>query len=160
KCLYTIYKELGEDKTIMSYVNHFNGEAVDLILSVTDKLSDKDNAMTSFPMLNNRVEIQFNINNLDRPALDIVRTMIHDVLHATMYRWLLDASEHGHLNHDGMTAMQRRNYIIRLRNNFRGLYDYYWKRQVGGWGHEQMASHFMNPIIKAMKDYEPGLPED
>ena len=55
-----------------------------------------------------------------------------------------------------MTQTQQINYINNLRNNFPGLYDYYYyTRRLPDWRQEQMAKHFI-PIIKNVwQEYDP-----
>lgn len=149
--------------TFQNYLSQFDGEfsIANLKLTASTDLPNTVNALTHAPLLNNMVEIEFNLNNLDRPSLDVARTLIHEMIHATMYRWMLIAAETGALEPEGgMTQQQLVNYIENLKDNFPGLYDYYVARNFDDWEHEQMAAHFRDIIEDALKEYDSSYPDE
>lgn len=157
ECLMDVYEAMGEAPTFDGYLQAFDSDAsvANLKFSGSNTLSDTINAQTNPPISNNQIEIEFNLNNLDRPSLDVARTLIHEMIHATMFRWLLESAETGALSpENGMTQTQLINYIDNLKNDFPGLYDYYYDRRLPDWSHEQMAAHFIGIIKNALQEYD------
>ena len=101
------------------------------------------------------IKITFNPNKLDRPKLDVARTMIHEIIHAEMYRKLLEVAGQPNIP-------WTREFINTLRNNYEGLADYYTRywlelpldQQPGDPQHQLMAEHFIDIIIQALKDVD------
>jgi hypothetical protein len=163
ECLMDVYEAMGKAPTFDGYLQAFDSDAsvANLKFSGSNTLSDTINAQTNPPISNNQIEIEFNLNNLDRPSLDVARTLIHEMIHATMFRWLLESAETGALSpENGMTQTQLINYIDNLKNDFPGLYDYYYDRRLPDWSHEQMAAHFIGIIKNALQEYDPSQTEE
>lgn len=82
------------------------------------------------------IEIQLNGNTLNqRTVLGIARTIIHEVIHAELFRKLRSVNK---------------NISI---NDFPGIYDYY-IRHKGNWQHEQMASHYRKTIASILQEFD------
>ncbi len=115
---------------------------------------DGINAETSAPD-NYLITITFNTNNLDRPALSIARTFIHEMIHAEIFRKLLSVAQAPNIT---LTQSQ----VIQLRNDYPGLYDYYmrwnWNIPQGqspsNAQHEAMSTHYRGIIEQALRDFD------
>ena len=163
QCLMNVYEAMGKAPIFDNYLQNFDSDmsVANLKFSGSSTLPDTINVQTNPPISNNQIEIEFNLNNLDRPSLDVARTLIHEMIHATMFRWLLESAETGALSpENGMTQTQLINYIDNLKNNFPGLYDYYYDRRLPDWSHEQMAAHFIGIIKNALQEYDPSQTEE
>ena len=91
------------------------------------------------------ITIRINNNNTNsgvtkRPNLLVAKTIAHEVLHAEMFRKMLSLAKQGHLDFTGWTAEEQTSYIISIKENFPGIYDYY--RRHKNWQHAQMATHY------------------
>lgn len=92
---------------------------------------------------NNEVNILLNENRLNRPVLDIARTIYHEAIHAEMYR---KVREHGNIDNVN-------------ENDYPGIYDYY-RRYIKGWQHELMAQHYVDRIANLLKTFDGGFEDD
>ncbi len=165
ECLWNVFTTMGGLNTFSSYLQPFEGEIAHLIRSASENHNDfpnpNVNAITKPPLNNNNIEIKFNINNLGRPALDVARTLVHEMIHATIFRWMLIAAKTGALMpEEGMSQQELINYIENLRIDFPGIYDYYYKRHTPEWQHEQMAVHFVPIIVSALKEFDDSFDEE
>lgn len=79
---------------------------------------------------------------------------IHEMIHAEVFRKMLSAAQQGHLSTSQYTTQNRIDYVNSLRNNFPGIYDYYVERWKPNWGHQQMAQHYRNTIVGALKEFD------
>ena len=70
----------------------------------------------------------------------------HEVIHAEIYRKMLSAAQKGDLDPANMSPQEQVNYINNLRNDFPGLYDYYYDRYKPTWNHNMMAQHYRSAI--------------
>ena len=91
-----------------------------------------------------------------RPNLMLAKTIIHETIHAEMYRKLLSVANQGHLNFSGQSAQSQKSYMLRIRENFPGIYDYY--RRYKNWQHTQMATHYRQTIASILQEYDTGRP--
>lgn len=78
----------------------------------------------------------------------------HEVIHAEIFRKMLSAAKQGHLNLGLYTTQNRINYMNSLRDNFPGLYDYYWKRYRPTWNHNLMAEHYRSTIADIIEQFD------
>ncbi len=92
-CLNSVYTQLGKAPKFQNYIQNFDGNfsVANLKLTASDQLPNNINAETSAPD-NYLVTISFNTNNLNRPALSIARTFIHELILAEIFRKLLSVS--------------------------------------------------------------------
>ncbi|MFD0991675.1 hypothetical protein ACFQ1U_00510, partial [Tenacibaculum geojense] len=162
-CLKSVYHAMGKASTFMNYLKNFEPEfsVAHLRFSSSTSLANNINAETS-PPNNYLITITFNENNLDRPSLSVARTMIHEIIHAEIFRKLLSAANQPNLNYSQYTDEEWRNFIINLRNNFEGIYDYYlrWRWNVPAGQtpsdaqHEAMAQHYRDIIKQTLMEYD------
>ena len=104
----------------------------------------------------------FNPNQLDRPKLDIARTMVHEIIHAEMYRLLLSKAQQREIPWS-------KQFIESLVNDYPGLYDYYMRYYyydmpngipLGDPQHEMMAQHYREIIENALREYDGSHSDD
>lgn len=67
---------------------------------------------------------------------------------------MLSAAKKGDLNLGQYTTQNRIDYMNSLRNNFPGLYDYYWKRYHPTWNHNLMAQHYRSTIADIAQQFD------
>lgn len=86
-----------------------------------------------------------------RPNLLVAKTIIHEVIHAEMWRKILSVIDNGG-NVDGMTRQQ---WIVKLSNgDYPGIFDYYTRYGVNGFQHPQMAAHYRNVLANILKEFD------
>ena len=127
-------------------------------------IRDRNNGLGShtfgitIPPVNYVTEIQINGNKLSNLSdLGAATTFVHELMHAEIFRKMLSAAQHGdlnHHNHQTYTTQDRINYVNSLKENFPGLYDYYWKRYKPTWNHNMMATHYRNTIADIIQDFD------
>jgi hypothetical protein len=154
-----VYNKLNSSSTgFKNSIKKFDGEfpVSHLKFKESSNLPSNVNAETS-PPSNFLITITLNSNNLNRPNLSIARTMIHEVIHAEMFRKILSIIDNGgDLN--GLTKSQ---WTSKLSNgDYPGIFDYYSRYGVNGMQHQQMASHYISTISNYLKDFQPGLSQD
>ncbi|WP_019037863.1 hypothetical protein [Psychroflexus tropicus] len=87
-----------------------------------------------------------------RPELLVAKTIIHEVIHAEMYRKLLSVLDSG----GTITGVTRQDILDALDGDFPGMYDYY--RRHKNWQHQQMATHYRETLASALQEYDTGIP--
>ena len=80
----------------------------------------------------------------------------HEVIHVEIFRKMLSAAQAGDLDPDNMTQQQQITYIQSLKDNFPGLYDYYYMRNNPTWNHNMMAQHYRNIIADIIEEFNNG----
>ena len=101
-------------------------------------------------------EIQFNENSFASLSdLGIATVFAHEIIHAEIFRKMLSAAKLGSLEDvNNMNAQQQTNYVNSLKNNFPGLYDYYYRRYKPTWNHEMMANHYRSTIADIIQQFD------
>lgn len=105
------------------------------------------------------IEINNNTTNngvTKRPNLLVAKTIAHEVIHAEMFRKLLSLAKQGHLDFTGWSAEEQTNYMVSIKENFPGIYDYY--RRHKDWQHAQMATHYRKSLASILQEYDTGSP--
>ncbi|WP_299157724.1 hypothetical protein [uncultured Tenacibaculum sp.] len=87
-----------------------------------------------------------------RPNLMTAKTIAHEVIHAEMFRKLLSLAKQGNLDFTGWSSQQQKDYIISIKKDFPGIYDYY--RRHKNWQHQQMATHYRQTIADILSDFD------
>jgi len=156
KCVYT---NLNNSSTnFADAIKKFDGEfpVSHLRFENSTTLPSDVNAETS-PPDNYLITIKINSNNLSRPNLSIARTIIHETIHAEMFRKILSILDNGG-DLDGLTAAQ---WTQKLSNgDYPGIFDYYSRYGVNGMQHEQMAAHYISTISDTLEEFQSGLSQD
>ena len=154
-----VYKKLESTSTgFKNAIKKFDGEfpVSHLKLEESTNLSSNVNAETS-PPASYLITITLNSNNLNRPNLSIARTIIHEVIHAEMFRKILSIIDNG----GDLNGLTRSQWTNKLSNgDYPGIFDYYSRYGVNGMQHQQMASHYISTISNYLKSFQPGLSQD
>lgn len=92
-----------------------------------------------------------------RPNLLNVKTIVHEVLHAEMFRKLLSLSNNnGRIDTGKLTSM--------LKNgDYPGMLVYYLRygnKINSSWQHQQMAQHYREVIGRILQEYDTGVNVD
>ena len=167
-CLNSDYTQLGKAPTFQNYLKNFDGNfsVANLKLESSITLPNNINAETS-PPSNYTITITFNANNLNRLGLSIARTFVHEMIHAEIFRKLLSCANLPNLNFNNYSTEEWKNFIISLKDNYPGLYDYYLRyffntpsgQTLSDEQHQLMAQHYRNIIVNALKEYDNTKPE-
>lgn len=98
------------------------------------------------------IKIDINSNNLNRPSLDIARTLMHEIIHAEMYRILLSLAptSNGQINVSELTTML-------TTHNYPGIYDYFRRFGLNNMQHEQMEQHYRDIIKNYLKQIDSSI---
>ncbi|TRO66791.1 hypothetical protein [Christiangramia sabulilitoris] len=90
-----------------------------------------------------------------RPNLLVAKTIIHEIIHAEMWRKLLSlASDNGDIDINKLDQML-------LEGDYPGMLDYYLRygRNINSnWQHQQMAAHYRETIARALQEFDTGTP--
>ena len=170
KCVYKKFRA-GTNK-VSQYLKNFDSSfsAADLKISVDNNFQTNypDNVGASAITLepsNKIVEIVFNNDpNLVTscelsPTIMVGLYLIHEMVHAEMYRRLLKCSNLTYVNTNNMTDSQFKSYMNNVKNNFSEIFSLYknYIYQTNGvqsWQHQAMANNYRNAIKVALKDFD------
>ena len=114
-------------------------------------LPSSTNAQTNYP-IGYWIKIDINSNNLNRPTLDIARTLMHEIIHAEMFRILLSIAP----TSNGQIDVVQLKAMLNARD-YPGIYDYYRRYGVNNMQHEQMAAHFRGIIKNFLKQIDGSI---
>jgi hypothetical protein len=186
ECLKSVYDQMGKATKFKEYLQNFEAEfsVADLRFTTDDNFSvnedaDYHNAMaiTKPPLANNEIKIKFNTdpnttgNILNKPDVFKAVSMIHEIIHAEMYRKMLDAVRAAEINQTSLNWRDWPNntdfedFIESLQNKYEGIFDYYtrydWDTSTpNNAQHQAMASHYRNIVKQALTDYDPTLTDE
>lgn len=138
-------------------MQNFDGEfsVANLILSVGVSANHSTANAVTFAPNNFNIEIMFNSNRLNRPPLDVARTLIHELIHAEIYRKLLSVAQQPEIPWSP-------SFFHSIRNDFPGLYDYYMRWHFNkpdgidstSPQHQLMAEHYRDTIEGALREID------
>ncbi|WP_146746659.1 hypothetical protein [Sinomicrobium soli] len=86
-----------------------------------------------------------------RPNLLVAKTIIHEVIHAEMFRKLLSIANNGG-SLGGLTAEDLNNMFS--NGDYPGIFDYYTRYGVNDFQHNQMAAHYRDVIADALEQFD------
>ncbi len=155
KCVYDKLTESSTD--FKNAIKKFDGDfpVSHLKLIGSTNLPSNVNARTS-PPSNYLITIAINSNKLNRPNLSIARTIIHETIHAEMFRKILSILDNG----GDLKGLTRSQWISKLSNgDYPGIFDYY-SRYGKEMQHQQMAAHYISTISSLLKEFQPGLSQN
>ena len=187
ECLYNAYKRMVKSSSsfnsiLQSFDEDFS--VADLIFTVDDNFStnvDSDYhgafAITKPPLANNKIKIVFNTDSsLDsditkQPDVFKAVSLIHEAIHANMYRKMLDAVREADINQDNLSWRDWPNdtdfgdFIESLENKYEGIFKYYTKFDFdsstpNNAQHQQMADYYRETIKNVLTDFDPSLTEE
>lgn len=160
-CLNTTYDEFNSSSTSFNYfINQFdnNLSLVDVTLSAgVFSASNRIYAQTSV-LSNNLIGIKFNTDLLNRPKLSIARTMIHEFIHALIFKRLLEIS-----NMEGNVLLSLSPAeVVQMKDNYFELWENYTKYQLGiptngivsDFQHQYMAEKYRTVIATALMQFD------
>lgn len=150
-----IYDKLNvSSNQFKNAIQKFDGE-----FPVSHLKSTTNNGLTSnvygetSPPVNFVTEIQFNENSFSKLSdLGKATVFAHEIIHAEIFRKMLAAAQRGTLNSE--TSQQQISLVNSLKNNFPGLYDYYYSRYNPTWNHELMANHYRSTIADIIQQFD------
>ncbi|MFN4764666.1 hypothetical protein ACKGJN_16165 [Gillisia sp. Q332] len=161
-CLYGVYTAMGKATKFKEYLqnfdNNFTNPVANLRLTTgVHPVYPNATAVTDEPN-NYLIKITFNPNLLNRPNIDVARTMIHEMIHAEMYRKLLSIARQPEVPWTEA-------FIKSLKNDFEGLEEYYTRywlewpldQPAGAPQHQLMAEHYIEIIKQTLRDYDDSL---
>ncbi|MBR9916692.1 hypothetical protein GYB29_03150, partial [bacterium] len=102
-CLDSVYQQAGQAITFKNILQNFDEEFSVAHLKLSAGVSQTNpgaNAVTLAPK-DYIIEIMFNPNKLNRSKLEIARTLIHELIHAEMWRKVMSLLDNG-ANLDGL----------------------------------------------------------
>ena len=152
ECIYN--KLLNLSGGFKKAIQKFDGEfpVNHLHFSVSYDLPPNVNGRT-YPPYKFITEIALNGNNFDRPILDIARTIIHEAIHAEMFRKIMSIINNGG-SLEGLTKAQWTEKLS--KSDYPGILDYYTRYGVNNMQHEQMAAHYINIMAGLLKEFDRG----
>lgn len=154
KCVYEKLQELSEG--FSNSIKKFDGDfpVSHLTFNINNSLPDGNYGRTLAPV-NYNITIEMSNTQLGKIS-DIggAVSFAHEVIHAEIYRKMLSAAQTGNLDPDNMTQEQQVNYVESLRDNFPGLYDYYYERHQPTWNHDMMAQHYISTIADIAQEFD------
>lgn len=182
-CLIAVYNKMGGSEAFTKYLNKFDKKmSVADLKFLTDENFSSNRAhkyhdalaLTDPPYNSNLIEITFNTDFstdgyiIEEPDVFKVVTLMHEVLHAEMYRKMLDAliaSDPEASSLKWTTQAQFDAFLNSLKNKYFGIFYYYTRFDFGiptddepnEWQHQQMAQHYRDVIIEVLTDYDPSL---
>lgn len=122
---------------------------------VADDLDDNTRGETSPP---ENFVITITLNNdasnsgYDfRPNLLTAKTIIHEVIHAEMFRKMLSLA-----NNNGSIDVTLLNTMLQ-NGDYTGMLDYYTRYGLNGFQHQQMATHYRETIGRVLQEYDTGI---
>jgi len=155
-----VYDKLTNSSTGFSdAIKKFDGEfpVSHLKFSSDSNMPSNTKKAHTIPPTNFVIEIVLNGNSSKdasyqkRPNLMVAKTIIHEVIHAEMWRKILSIINNGG-NVNGLTAEE---WTSKLSNgDYPGIFDYYTRFGVNGFQHPQMAAHYRDVIADALEDFD------
>ncbi|MEC5167427.1 hypothetical protein RCH18_003183 [Flavobacterium sp. PL11] len=88
-----------------------------------------------------------------RPNLLVAKTIIHEVIHAEMFRKLLSLA-----NNNGSIDVSLVNQML-LQGDYPGMLDYYFRNGSdinSNWQHQQIAAHYRETIARILQEFDTG----
>jgi len=154
-CIYD--KLMNSSAGFKNAIKNFDGEfPVSHLKLITDSGFSQNVYGETYPPVHFVTEIRFNKNSLASLSdLGVATVFAHEMIHAEIFRKMLSAAKIGSLeNVSIMNALQQTNYVNSLKNNFPGLFDYYFKRYKPTWNHELMANHYRGIIADILQQFD------
>lgn len=154
-----VYNKLMASSTgFKNAIKNFDGEFPVSHLKFNLKDLDDDTRGETSPPNKFIIEITLNNDISDsgvnyRPNLLTAKTIIHEVIHAEMFRKLLSlANNNGSIDITILTRMLQ-------QSDYPGMLDYYTRfGGINGFQHQQMAAHYRETIARMLQEFDTGIP--
>jgi len=152
-----VYDKLNQNSTTFATaIKKFDGEfPVSHLKFSMANLGDFVRGRT-YPPENYIITIELNSGQSNsgvgyRPNLLTAKTLMHEVIHAEMFRKMLSlANSNGNINVSNLNT--------RLQNNdYPGMLDYYTRYGINGFQHQQMARHYRESIGRVLQEFDTGI---
>ncbi|OHT47043.1 hypothetical protein B0A71_21685 [Flavobacterium tructae] len=163
KCLMGVYTQLGGSATFQNYLKKFDGDfsLANLTLSVGIDPKHPNASAVTYQPKNGLIEIKFNPEKLNTPALNIAKNFAHEILHAEMFEKLLALSGKKEIPWSA-------EFIESIRDDEPKIAEYYtmylYDIPIGGSisdpQHEYMAQLSIKTIKDILKQYDNTQAED
>lgn len=178
ECLMGVFTQLGGAPTFQNYLRNFDSDfsVAHLKLSADSDFSTKYAAYNSsgaitFGTYNYVIEIIMNIDPTlisslnNHPKIYTALALIHELIHAEMYRKLSSIEGLAYFNPNNYTPEQYNVFLENLKPNFPGLFDYYNRFKASSSNlstaqHQQMAQHYRTIIKETLKHYDNNEHDD
>jgi len=151
-----IYTKLTQTNIMSRYLRQFDGDfpVSHLKFTFNPNLLDDINGRTYKPD-NYWINIALNPRaTATNPTLIVAKTLVHEVIHAEIYRKLLSISQtNGAINETDLLRMLE-------AGDFPGLFDYYSRYTSNQAQHEMMAQHYIDAIAGALKEFDQNQHSD
>jgi len=171
-----IYDKYNEGtNTITQYLQNFEGDfsVAHLRLSTDDDFSinhpDFINAgAVTLPPQNYLIDIIFNTDislpssDHNFPKIILAVEFLHEIIHAEMFRKMLSVASNPNVNFSGYSESEWVDFMVNLRNDFPGIWDYYLRFEVSSPNpsdshHQLMAQHYITIMAQALSDYDDDM---
>ncbi|MGE8342673.1 MAG: hypothetical protein ACN6OI_16715 [Flavobacterium sp.] len=153
-CLFSVFEKLGGSPTFQTYLKKFDSEfsVANLKLTAGNVGMEGSYGKTLMPQ-NSEVVIIMNDRELDRPALDIAKTLMHEMIHAEIFRQLLSMAKT-----NGAIDVNEISRLAQLPNDNQVL-EYYWKYRNGKQdaAHELMSAKYLDVMVSFLKEVDKSL---
>ncbi|NJN27970.1 MAG: hypothetical protein HC819_19355 [Cyclobacteriaceae bacterium] len=139
-----VYDKLVKTNTLKRYVQKFDAKfpVAHLKFELSSSLSSTTNGQTRHTPGSLLINIALNANTLSgRTTMEVARTIFHEIIHAEMYRIVIE-----------------NNYSVSI-NDYPGVYDYYSRYKFNA-QHQQMAAHYIDIIGQALKEFDGAVQSD
>ena len=182
KCLKSVYDKMGKASKFKEYIQNFEATAsvADLRFSTDNDFGNNNQkytnamAITNPPLTSNEISIVFNTdtntsgNIKNKPDVFKAVAMIHEIIHAEMYRKMLDAVRIAQINQTTLqwdtwpNSTDFRDFVESLENKYFGIFNFYtqfeWNTSTPSSAqHQLMADRYRNVIKQALTDYDSTL---
>mgnify|MGYP000748929892 CR=1 FL=1 len=181
-CLKAVYDKMGKASKFKEYLQNFepDGSLADLRFTTDNNFGNNNQkyvnamAITKPPLTSNEISIVFNTdtntsgNIKNKPDVFKAVAMIHEIIHADMYRKMLDAVKESEINQTTLDWRTWPNgtdfddFLESLQNKYYAIFDAYtnfeWNTSTPTSAqHQLMAARYRNVVKQALTDYDSTL---
>lgn len=156
-CVYNKLK--SSSNGFKNAIKKFDGDfpVAHLKFEIDDTMSSNTKKAITRPPENYVIDIVLNGNPIKdasyqkRPNLLVAKTIIHEVIHAEIFRKILSlANDNGEI--DVALAEQ-----MLQQGDYPGILDYYTRFGINGFQHQQMAAHYRETIGRILQEFDTGI---
>lgn len=153
-CIYNMLKD--NSTSFKNMIKKFDGEfpVSHLTFGINNNLPSDNYGITKPPTNFNTIIEMSNTQLANISDLGGAVAFVHEVIHAEIFRKMLSAAQLGNLDPVNMTQDEQVAYVLSLRENFPGIYDYYIDRYQPTWNHNLMAQHYLSTIADAIEEFD------